>query len=130
MNISYLISILLIFFNSLCFANNIENNNHKIEHKEPLDQNINVEYVEINDDKEIYIYIPLNKMVIFGVNSLTGRERVKQIPKNDTEYINVHLTFSSQNSLESFQENVLTKLKEKFPSAIFNNVKVGLINPP
>ena len=59
-------------------------------------------------------------MVIFGVNSLTGRERVKQIPKNDTEYINVHLTFSSQNSLESFQENVLTKLKEKFPSAIFN----------
>ena len=61
MNINYLISILLIFFNSLCFATNIETNNHEIEHKEPLDQSINVEYVEINDGKK-HIYILLKQM--------------------------------------------------------------------
>ena len=55
MHINYLISTLLMFFNSLCFASNIETNNHEIGHKEPLDQSINVEDVEIDDGKEIYI---------------------------------------------------------------------------
>ena len=53
--------------------------------------------------KNIYIY-SFETNVIFCANSLTGREIVKTIPKNDTEDIDVHLIFGSQNSFGSFQK--------------------------
>ena len=68
MHINYLISTLLMFFNSLCFASNIETNNHEIEHKEPLDQSINVEDVEIDDGKEIYICLWKNGDISYIAN--------------------------------------------------------------